>query len=378
MKPTSHLLSLGAVLCFAASAAAQDAPPTDTKAGAPDNHTVREGDTLWDLSGKYMNSSYEWPRLWSYNPEITNPHWIYPGHLLRLREGAEGGYAVAPPGEEGAGGPPAKGFGSGFGQMFDKNARWRGGTVIVGEEVYLDKDALERSGMIVGSPEEQMLMSPSDQVYIRFGKSMTPNQGQEFSLFLRLHRTEVNPMPSQRTVRTYKPEDGGEIVRVMGVVRIDNFDDKERIARATILEARDPIERGFEVTDVPSRMAQVPPKTNDRKIESRVIASNQALGMLAQGQLVFIDAGKDKGVQVGNRFFVVRRGDDWRQHLTLKEDLTGELRPDTAPVKDSKLPWEIIAEARVLYVRPQTCTAVITGSLVQVEPGDRVEMREGY
>ncbi|MBC7174262.1 MAG: LysM peptidoglycan-binding domain-containing protein, partial [Polyangiaceae bacterium] len=41
----------------------------------PDAHTVRRGDTLWDITGFYYGNPWEWPRVWSYNPEITNPHW---------------------------------------------------------------------------------------------------------------------------------------------------------------------------------------------------------------------------------------------------------------------------------------------------------------
>jgi nucleoid-associated protein YgaU len=50
----------------------------------PEVHVVKKGDTLWDLSGYYFNNSWEWPKVWSYNEKITNPHWIYPGDLVRL------------------------------------------------------------------------------------------------------------------------------------------------------------------------------------------------------------------------------------------------------------------------------------------------------
>jgi nucleoid-associated protein YgaU len=49
-----------------------------------ENYVIQRGDTLWDLSGKYLDSPWYWPKLWSYNPQIENPHWIYPGNPLRL------------------------------------------------------------------------------------------------------------------------------------------------------------------------------------------------------------------------------------------------------------------------------------------------------
>jgi LysM repeat protein len=47
-------------------------------------YTIKKGDTLWDISAKFLNDPFLWPKLWQRNPYITNPHWIYPGNPLRL------------------------------------------------------------------------------------------------------------------------------------------------------------------------------------------------------------------------------------------------------------------------------------------------------
>src|SRR5205085_9844333 len=63
------------------------APPEDQTVHSgpvPDLHVVRKGDTLWDICFYYFNDPWQWPKVWSYNPQITNPHWIYPGDLVRL------------------------------------------------------------------------------------------------------------------------------------------------------------------------------------------------------------------------------------------------------------------------------------------------------
>ena len=64
-------------------------PPADARPGDPgqQNYVIQRGDTLWDLSGKFLDSPWYWPKLWSYNPQIENPHWIYPGNPLRLSAG---------------------------------------------------------------------------------------------------------------------------------------------------------------------------------------------------------------------------------------------------------------------------------------------------
>ena len=59
--------------------------PVEVHAGPiPELHVVRSGDTLWDICFYYFNDPWQWPKIWSYNPQITNPHWIYPGDLVRL------------------------------------------------------------------------------------------------------------------------------------------------------------------------------------------------------------------------------------------------------------------------------------------------------
>ncbi|MEQ1544919.1 LysM domain-containing protein [Methyloglobulus sp.] len=48
----------------------------------PNQYTVVQGDTLWDISGKFLNHPTQWPQLWSYNSQIKNPHLIYPGQTI--------------------------------------------------------------------------------------------------------------------------------------------------------------------------------------------------------------------------------------------------------------------------------------------------------
>ena len=54
------------------------------RADHPDSYTVRRGDTLWDVSAKFLSKPWLWPEIWQANPQVRNPHLIYPGDVLNL------------------------------------------------------------------------------------------------------------------------------------------------------------------------------------------------------------------------------------------------------------------------------------------------------
>jgi len=64
--------------CFALSPLAQEKKETE------EFYTIKQGDTLWEISSKFLKDPFLWPKLWQRNPYITNPHWIYPGQPIRL------------------------------------------------------------------------------------------------------------------------------------------------------------------------------------------------------------------------------------------------------------------------------------------------------
>lgn len=61
-----------------------NADEVQLRADYPDQHVVVKGDTLWDISNTFLSTPWMWPEIWHVNPQIDNPHLIYPGDVIRL------------------------------------------------------------------------------------------------------------------------------------------------------------------------------------------------------------------------------------------------------------------------------------------------------
>jgi hypothetical protein len=79
-KPLLRRVSLA--LLLVASLASADV--IDLKLGHPVDYVVKEGDTLWGISQKFLDDAWLWPEIWQINEQIGNPHLIYPGDIIGL------------------------------------------------------------------------------------------------------------------------------------------------------------------------------------------------------------------------------------------------------------------------------------------------------
>lgn len=324
----------------------------------PEVHTVRRGDTLWDLSSKYYQNPYFWPRVWANNPQILNPHWIYPGDRLKLRE---------------AGASTLGNIGLGSSSM---RSRLSPGTIFLRDVGWVDNKKDDDWGEVQGSPDEQMLLAENDDVYIQIRDDHEVVVGQLLTIW--------------KPLRTVGSGDArGLLVSIRGSAKIERINPKTKMVRAKIVESLDVIERGAKVGPVGRRFEVVAPTVSDVDLEASMIAAVYPLQLYGQHQVVFIDKGEKEGVKPGMRFFAIRRGDGWQKTLknagvyASKRALVEDDRPAViegtpeAPSED-RLPDETYAEMRVIRAREHTAMVLVTASTCEVERTARLIAKKGY
>lgn len=340
--------------------------------GVPPVHVVRRGDTLWELCDRYFRNPWDWPRIWSYNPELQNPHWIYPGDQIRMQANVASGTPTDQ-------GPTTAGRPQGGVSRFV--GRQRGvpqNTVFLRDQGYIEDDVKDVWGEVSGSPEDQLLLSEGDNTYLEIKPEHDVKPGQELTVFRPL-------------VRTFKGDAKGTLVAILGTALVEKWDPQTRIARAKLTESLDVIERGAKVGPVGRRFQVVPPVRNETELWGHVAASLYPHVMYGQNQVVFIDKGQQDGLVPGNRLFVVTRGDEYRKTLAGASEFGGTTiyyESEKPPVivnegalghgDDRKYPEEVVGEVRVLTVREHTAACLVVSSNHEIEPGQRVVSRKGY
>lgn len=343
------------------------AAKVERAAPAPEFHMVRQGDTLWDISGRYFGNPWTWPELWSLNPQVENPHWIYPGDQLRMRT---------------PGAASAAASGPRFGDAFvARRSKVPGGTIFLRDQAYLGDPERDVWGELVGSAEDQMMLTYGNTVYMLMKDGVDLRSGQQLTVF-----SDVRAPENVQGAR--KPP--GEIVKVYGTIRVSDWDPDTKIARGEIVESLDIIERGARVGPVGRRFQVVSPKPATADVTARVLTSVYPHVYFAQNQIVFLDKGEEDGLAVGNRMRALRRGDAWRHGFSsaaatsararVRLDTVERAPAEQTPLKgdEEKFPDEVIGEVRIIQTERYSSVALVTEAAEELIPGDRLVSAAGY
>jgi hypothetical protein len=335
----------------ATTADGQDKVTAAPGSGAtPELHVVQKGETLWSLCSKYFNDPWRWPRLWAANPVITNPHWIFPGDIIRLGGGSA--TAMAPASTTPAAPAARKGL-----TLVNRLNAYDGSAVLLREMGFIETKDLDQAATITGSREEKMMLSSNDQAYLRYPKGTTLRAGERYSVF--------STDSDQPVVDTVTGKNYGFLVRILGDLVVNQIAEND-VARGTLLDTVLPIERGARVSSFVHQFKRIEPRPSDVNLEARVIATFAPNSLLGPGHFVVLNRGKRDGVQVGNRTFVIRRGDGYRANLEKWE------------IHDPESPREVVGEILVVDVREDASVAWIARGNKEMKVGELTEMRKGH
>lgn len=319
-----------------------DEPQTIRFGPTPELHVVRTGDTLWDICFYYFNDPWQWPKVWSYNPQVTNPHWIYPGDLIRLLP--RGTYISSNPVVEPDTNP-------------DTNPEpdtvpppSRKSSVRLRQVAFVEQSDLQRAMKIDGSVEDKQLLSVNDAVYITYPAGKPPQVGKTYSIY-----TADNDVADQ-----------GSYVRILGEVKITKVK-KDKRATGVITDASFEIERGALVGPLVREFKTVPPVPAKVDVTGSIIAMLTRDQLVGEGELVFIDLGEKTGIEVGNEMYVVRRGDAY-------EPLAGAAT--TVGQDDQRFPARMLGKVVVVEVGAKISIGLVTLSVQEMGIGDQVLMQK--
>ncbi|WP_217528089.1 LysM peptidoglycan-binding domain-containing protein [Vibrio cholerae] len=260
---------------------ADEQTPLALKPNAPTTYTVVKGDTLWDISALYLDSPWLWPRLWQVNPEIENPHLIYPGDKLTLfwRDG-QPVLSLKPMRKLS---PQVR--------VLEKQAvpTVQEGLVLpyLQSDRLMAKTTLQGSVRVIGSSEGRQYLTKQDQLYISGVHSK-----KKWGIYRELaqYQRDDEVMVALRLVAV------GELAMTGG-----NFSglslqeqNQEILANDIALPEIDLEERQLSTTFYP----QPAPAGS----EARILGSLEGSQYAGQNQVVVIDQGRSDGVAQGSMF----------------------------------------------------------------------------
>lgn len=338
-------------------------PLSELAPSAPDEYTVKPGDTLWAISRLYLLRPWRWPELWGMNiSEIANPHRIYPGQVLYLDK--TGGRARLTM-RRGAGGSADGGtIKLSPRTRFDSLAGMALPTLnpsviepFLSEPIVVDADTLQSAPRIVAGNDSRVLLSRGDRAYARGNAETplleTPGPLKNFRVF-----RSATPLkdPGTGEILGYEAQYLGKAQLKRGEsTTVETQKDKDVItvvpASIDIIAAREEIRAGDRLLPEPPRqLLSYVPRAPSNQVEGRIISVyGNAVQFAAQNQVVAINKGTRDGVDSGHVLAILKNGE------TIL-DRTGE-RKETIKLPNERIgllmvfrPFEKVSYALVLEI----------------------------
>lgn len=282
-------------------------------ANHPDKYVVQKGDTLWDISGKFLEKPWLWPEVWHANPDIANPHLIFPGDTLKLEYVDGKPRLVLTRGDAGKTVKMKAG-----GDKLDPRVRVEPLEAPI-PAIPLDIIDPFLSGTRIVSPgvlEEAPYVLMGTQKHVITGAGDNINARGDFD-------PKVPVYGLFRKGKIYTDEATGE---VLGIQAIDIGSAKVTHAEgdvAKLLILRSTQEVRISDRLLPSEERRIDaifyPSPPNQEIEGHIIDVEGGVSQIGPMNVVLIDKGQRDGVEVGNVLAIFQKGE------RVKDPVTGEV-----------------------------------------------------
>ncbi|TWO69663.1 LysM peptidoglycan-binding domain-containing protein [Caenimonas sedimenti] len=298
-------------------------PLAELSPDAPDNYTVKSGDTLWGISGLYLKQPWRWPELWGMNMEqIKNPHRIFPGQQLYLEKAD--GLARLRMGQAPTGAPTDT-------VRVSPRVRIAGlpdNTIptlpahliepFLNEAIIVGAGELDVAPRIVAGPDDRVMVTRGDRAYVR-GRTGTPlverdpRKIDEYRIF-----RSATPLkdPLTGTVLGYEAQYLGaaELVRSESIQQVRNAkggtDSAIVPATIDITRAREEMRIGDRLLPEPARqLTSYVPRAAAPGVEGTIVSIyGNAVALAGQNQVVAINKGAADGLESGQVLAILSAG----------------------------------------------------------------------
>lgn len=296
MKNFSTVMTRTAAVALVACAVAspvQAAPSCAFRANAPDQHVVVKGDTLWDISGTFLQNPWCWPQVWGMNrDEIRNPHWIYPGQVVYF-DRSRGRLSLTRPGSgDGRGAPPLTRLSPQVrSESLERDAVQSipAGMIepYLTQPLLVETGALAKAPRIVASQEGRVYLGTGDRVYVKGALE----GGKSFQVF-----RPSGPLRDPQTRKVLAHE-----AAYLGTVTLDREAAPGVDAHTfRVTETRQEMGVGDLLIPMPpTPVRNYMPHAPAQPVEARVMSIHGGVSYAGQSQVVSVNRGSVDGLDVG-------------------------------------------------------------------------------
>lgn len=338
------------LLALATQSPAQEDPNIIEDESGRLYYIVQKGDTLWDISKRFLDSPWYWPEIWKENSNlpILNPHLIYPGQRIRLyRRGELPEVAELPPAEfvpppEVA--PPPEPEPLPPVPKAPVEERFYVYTPI-NQVGFIRREPIQPSGEVVKVRGTKTMISTGDVVYVTEPPETPLNVGSYYTVY-----REMAPVFDKDTNALI-----GTQHLLTGVVEITRKAPEMTIAE--VKTAYRAIKVGDKLMPYEPRATKIVMTDSTPDITGKIIFSEGRTFVMGQHQVAFIDKGELDGLRVG------------QEYMIFEQD---SVQPDPNRNKAYLMPPSDIGTVLVLLTQPNTSTVLITRSEKDISDGTKI------